>query len=137
MKGFNNVAKNKMFLWISHLRTALFQKPTRICNGRLLHKMWLLGRECCSFHLARRGRRISRLTSVSLRSRVNLIIGGNMERRILLKKALDILDEIDRKMKESTGDPWQECPFCMGELFYEEERQTIEAIRKYLNGIKK
>ena len=53
-----------------------------------------------------------------------------MERRILLKKALDILLEIDTKMKEHDG--VSECPFCMGELFYSEEWKVINDIKEYL-----
>ena len=55
-----------------------------------------------------------------------------MERRILLKKALTLLTEIDEAMKESTGNPYEECPFCMGELFSSEDRDLIKDIKSYL-----
>lgn len=56
-----------------------------------------------------------------------------MERRVLLKKALDLLVEINDMMSEASGDPYEECPFCMGELYSKEDLKLIQDIKNYLS----
>ena len=47
-----------------------------------------------------------------------------------LNKAQSLLIEIYEIMKSQSGDPYDECPFCMGELFDREEEAYIRNLQK-------